>query len=102
MKRIIRWLKTKLRRWGAVADEPSNPEIIKPDINESTIDIFLGSEVANSIGDQKSGKDVPIPDIYANEHGDTVPHLEIPDQTSLDVGESDGVNPYDTAKLHKK
>jgi hypothetical protein len=102
MKRIIKWLKTKLRRWGTVADEPSNPEIIKPDINESTIDIFLGNEVANSMGDQKSGKDVPIPDIYADEHGDTVPHLEIPDQPSLDVGESAGVNPYDTAKMHKK
>ena len=102
MNRIFSWLKSKLRRWGAVADEPSTPEIIKPDINESTIDVFLGSAVANSMGDQKSGKDVPIPDIYADEHGDTVPQLEIPDQPSLDVSESDGVNPYDTAKIHKK
>lgn len=102
MKRIISWLATKLRRWGSVADEPSNPEIIKPDINESTIDVFLGNAVSNSMGDQKSARDVPIPDIYAEEHGDTVPDLEIPDQPSLDVGESDGVNPYDTAVLQKK
>lgn len=102
MKRIIRWLKTKLSRWRAVADGQSDPEVIKPDINESTIDIFLGDEVASSMRDQKSGKDVLMPDIYADEHGDTVPHLKIPDQPSLDVGESAGVNPYDTAKMHKK
>ena len=41
-------------------------------------------------------------DASEDEHGDTVPHLEFPDQPSLDVGESVGVNPYDTAKIHKK
>ncbi len=102
MKRIIRWLETKLSRWGAVVDEPSDSEVIKPDINESTIDVFLGDEVANSMQNQVSEKDVLMPDIYADDHVATVPNLKIPDQPSLDVGESAGVNPYDTAKMRKK
>ena len=73
-----------------MADKPSNPESVKPD------ELDLPKDMQDLVND------APIPDIYADEHGDTVPDLRIPDQPSLDVGESDGVNPYDTAKIHKK
>ena len=102
MKRIIRWLETKLSRGEAVADEPSNAEVVKPDIDESTTDIFLGSEVANLTQDQEPEKNVPMPDIYSDEYVATVPNLEILAPSSPDINESAGFNPYDTGTLQKK
>ena len=102
MKRIVRWLETKLSRGEAVADEPSNAEVVKPDVCESTIDIFLGDEVTNLTQDQEPEKNVLMPDVDVDEHIDTVPNLEVLDPSSPDIDESTGFNPYDTAKMHKK
>ncbi len=102
MKRIIRWLETKLSRGEAVADEPSNTEVVKPDIDKSTIDTFLGDEVANLMQDQEPEKNVLMPDIYSDEHVATVPNLEVLDPSSPDTDGSTGFNPYDTAVLQKK
>ena len=104
MQRIIRWLETKLSGWETptVADEASNSEVIRPDINESTIDIFLGDAVRHSMYKQESAKDVPMPDIYSDELVDTVPNLEIVDPSPADTDDSTGFNPYDTAVLQKK
>jgi hypothetical protein len=85
-----------------VADELGNPDVIKPDINESTIDIFLGDEVADSMHNQESAKDVLIPDIYSDEHATTVPNLDLVDSSPVTTDKSTGVNPYDTAVLRKK
>jgi len=43
-----------------------------------------------------------MPDIYADEHVATVPHLKVIDLTSPDIDKSIGFNPYDTAVLRKK
>jgi hypothetical protein len=104
MKRIVRWLETKLSRSeaSAVANEPGDSEIIKPDISESTIDVILGDEVASSMPDEISAKDVLMPDIYSDEHVPTVPNLKILNESLPDNDESTGFNPYDTATMHKK
>ena len=102
MKQISKWLAPKLSGWEAVEDKPSNADVIKPDINESTIDIFIGDEVANSTQKQVPPKDVLMPDIYSDEHVATIPNLKILDQPSLEDGESAGVNPYDTGVFQKK
>ena len=102
MNRISKWLTPKLSRSEAAEDEPSNADVIKPDINESTIDIFIGDEVANSMQNQVPAKDVLMPDIYSDEHVATVPNLKTLDQPSLEDGESAGINPYDTGILQKK
>ncbi len=86
MKRIIRWLERKLSRREAVADQPSNPESAKPD----EIDLGLPKELQDLVDDMSI--DLVV----------TVPNLEIPDQPSLEDGESAGFNPYDTATMHKK
>ena len=96
MKRIIRWLETKLSRPKSpdTSDVPSDSESAKPD------EIDLGIDLPKGL--QEPAKNVLMPDIYGAEHDATVPHLKIPDQPSLEVGESAGFNPYDTAKMDKK
>ena len=88
MKRIFTWLEGKLSRREAVTDQPSNPESAKPD------EIDLGLDLPKELQDLVD--DVSI-DLVV-----TVPNLEIPDQPSLEDGESAGFNPYDTATMHKK
>ncbi len=77
MKQIIRALASKLSR-------PKKPVV--DDQSSNTVSV----------------EEVSMPDIYADEHDVTVPHLKIPDQPSLEDGESAGFNPYDTAKMRKK
>jgi hypothetical protein len=77
MKRMIGALKAKLSRPKAL-DVPDQPN--------TTVSV----------------KEVLMPDIYGDEDVGTVPDLKIPDQPSLEVGESAGFNPYDTGTLQKK
>ena len=46
--------------------------------------------------------DLVMPDIYADEHVATAPHLKVIDLSSPDIDKSTGFNPYDTAVLRKK
>ena len=48
------------------------------------------------------GKDVLMPDIYADTHVDVQPNLKALDQPTPDIEEPNGFNPYDTAVLQKK
>ena len=96
MKLKITWLETVLSRWGVVANEPSNPESVKPVDNESD------GEVASSTRDQDPEKNAPMPDIYSDELSETVPDLRFLDQPSPGADESVGFDPYDTAKMQKK
>jgi len=90
VQRIIRWLITSLARpkVTTAADQPTKSSTVKSDnIAEDNLD---------------SGNSDLMPDVYAEEHATTAPGLKILDQTSPDVDESRGVNPYDTAVLQKK
>ena len=89
MKRIFRWLETRLARSKSPnpSDAPGASESVKPD--ESDLD-------------QESPKIVAMPDIYGDEHVPTVPNLKILDESSPDTDDSTGFNPYDTATMHKK
>ncbi len=87
MKLMITWLKSKLSRWGVVADAPSNPESINADELELPKDI------------QDLVNDATMPDIYTDKH---VPDRKFLDPSSQDADKTTGFNPYDTAKLHKK
>ena len=50
----------------------------------------------------ETGKNVVIPDAYADEDTATVPVLEISDEPSQEFDTSEGFNPYDTGSLYKK
>ena len=90
MKRIIRWLETKLSRREAAADELSNPESAEPD------EIDLGMDRPKDT--QEPAENVPMPDVNDDEHTVNSPNVEF----TLDTDESTGFDPYDTAKMHKK
>ncbi len=47
-------------------------------------------------------EDVVMPDIYGDEDVAAVPETKIIDQSSPDIEEPTGFNPYDTAVLRKK
>ncbi len=111
MKDIPKWLAESLSQPKKPVDDnqPSNPESIKPDINESTIDIFLGDAVANLSDHLEVAKRVLKPDEYFDESDEyseepdlTVPYLKILDPDSPDTITSTGFDPCDTVKMHKK
>ena len=91
MKLMITWLETILSRWGAVADAPRNSEDDESD-----------SDVASSTQGQGPEENATMPDIYADELAETVPHLRHLEPSSPDADKTTGFNPYDTAKMHKK
>ena len=90
MKLKITWLETVLSRWGVVANEPSNPESVKPD------ELDLPKEMQDLV------RDAPIPDIYADDHGSPAPSRNFLDPSSPDADKTTGFNPYDTSEMHKK
>ena len=104
MKDIPKWLAERLSQPKKPVDDnqPSNPESIKADINESTIDIFLGDAVANLSDHLELAKKVLKPDEYSEEPDLTVPYLKILDPDSPDTFTSTGFDPYDKVKMHKK
>ena len=93
MLRILRWLETRLSRPKS-PDASGESESVKPD------EIDLGIDLPKGL--QEPTKSVLMPDIYGEEHDATVPHLKIPDQPTLEDGESAGFNPYETAKMQKE
>jgi len=60
------------------------------------------SDVVDRPSKPLSVEDLVMPDIYADEHVATVPHLKDIDLSSPDIDKSTGFNPYDTAVLRKK
>ncbi len=96
MKRMIAWLETKLSRWGAGADEPSDPESVGPGVDGST------GAAANETHYEPGETNAPMPDIYADEHDAPAPDRKFLDPSSPDADKTTGFNPYDTASLYKK
>ena len=91
MKLMITWLETILSRWGAVADAPRNPA-----------DDESASDVASSTQGQEPKENATMPDIYADELAETMPHLRYLEPSSPDANKTTGFNLYDTVKMHKK
>jgi hypothetical protein len=77
MKRIIEALKAKLAR----------PK-----------DLIVDDQSSHTV----SADDVPTPDIYADEHVDTVPNLEVADPSVADADKTTKFDLDDTARMHKK
>ncbi len=107
MKRIIGALKAKLSRpkVPVAVEQPSNPVSVKPDDfenNDYKVEMLFDAEIHGRIDSQRPGKNILMPDIYADERVGTVPDLKVIDQPSPDADTSTGFNPYDTAKMHKK
>ncbi len=96
MKRVIAWLESILSRWGAGADEPSDPESVRPGVDGST------GDAANETHYRPGETNAPMPDIYAEEHDDPAPDRKFLDPSSPDADKTTGFNPYDTARMHKK
>jgi len=92
MNRIIKWLKTRLsRREVLVVTDPLNSS---ESVNADELD--LPKDMQDMV------RDAPMPDIYAEELAETVPHLRYLEPSSPDADKTTGFNPYDTANMHKK
>ena len=105
MKRIIGALKAKLSRpkVPVAVEQPSNPVSVKPgdfENNDYKVEMLFDAEVHGRIDSQGPGKNVLMPDIYADKSVATAPELEILAPPGTD--ESIGFDPYDTAKMQKK
>ncbi len=105
MKRIIERLKTKFSQPGTaiVLDQPSDSASVGNDNLEQddyVIETSLGADAPNRIVSQ--GKDVLMPDIYADRQVDIQPNNKALDQPTADIEEPDGFNDYDSAVLQKK
>ncbi len=104
MKDIPKWLAERLSQLKLSVEEDcqSNSESIKPDINESTIDIFLGDAVARLVDEQELVEKVLKYDEFSDELGQTVPDLKILEPDSSDTDNSTGSDPDDTVNMHKE
>ena len=89
MKRIIGWLETMLtRRPDSVADD--QPDALPDDY---AVDVPSDAEVAAWMEDNEPVEDECVA---------TVPCLSVLDTDSSEIDKSTGIDPYDTAQLHKK
>ena len=104
MKHIPKWLAERRSqpKKTAVENQPINSNKIKPDINESSIDIFLGGAVSSLVDDQDLVEKVLKLDKYSDELDLTVPDLKILEPDSSDKDQSTGFDPYDTGVFKKK
>lgn len=114
MKRIFEWLEDNLPRFKSLdlPDAPGESESVKPD--EIDLGVDLPKELRDLVNDvpipdvglakyiQESVKIAPMPDMYVDEHADTVPNLDVVDRHPDNSDSSPGFNPYDTARMHKK
>ena len=95
MKRIIRWLESKLSRREAAAEELSNPESAEPD------EIDLGMDRPKDL--QEPAENVPTPDVNDDDHTETAPNIEFTaDTDEADTDESTGFDLNDTANMRRK
>ena len=91
MKEIIRWLETKLFR-----SEPVNPPIESNSTDFDRTELILPKDMQDLVNEP------PSPDDGENAEGDTLPNLSLDAPSSSDADEPTGIDPYNTAKLHKK
>jgi hypothetical protein len=93
----MRWLETISSRPQEhhAGDQPSNPESIKPDFNESTIDIFLGDAVSSLVDEQELAEKVLMHYKHSDEVDITAPDLNILEPDTSDRDESTGIDPDD-------
>ena len=89
MKEIIRWLEAKLFR-----SKPVNPPIESKSTNPDRTKLDLPKDIQDLVNDAPSPGGV--------EDEDTLPNFSLDDPSSSDADEPTGIDPYDTAKLHKK
>jgi len=89
MKRIVGWLKSILTR-QPVSDADDQADDLPDDYS---VDVPTHAEVVAWMGDNESAEE---------EYTMTVPQLESFDLDLSDTDESTGIDPYDTAQLHKK
>ena len=104
MRDIPRWLsKRKSQLKLSVEDNrQSKSESIKPDINESTIDIFLGDAVSSLVDEQELAEKVLRLEKDADKLDQTVPDLKFLEPDSSDTDTSPGFDPDDTDVFQKK
>ena len=104
MKDIPKWLAERLSQLinPIEEDRPSKSACIKPDINESNIDIFLGDAVSSLVDEQELAEKVLRLDRNSDELDQTVPDLKILEPDSSDTDKSTGFDPYDTGVFQKK
>lgn len=60
------------------------------------------TESENQPADSVLVEDVVMPDIYAEDYEPTVPDLKTIDLRASGSAESEGFDPYDTVRMHKK
>ena len=94
MKQIISWLQAILSR-----SELNNPPIESEGTNRNELN--LPREIQDLVNDN-SLSDNNEYELEATMGDITVPNLKIDDPSSSDTDEPIGIDPYDTAKLHKK
>ena len=104
MKDIPKWLAERLSQLKnpLEKDRQSKFEYIKPDINESYIDIFLGDAVSSLIDEQELAEKVLRLDKNSDELDQTVPDLKIIDPDASDTDNSTGIDPDETVNVHKE
>ncbi len=89
MKRIIGWLESILtRRPDSGADDQADD---LPD--DYAVDVPSDAEVAAWMEDSEPAEEECVA---------TVPSLSVLDTDSSETDESTGIDPYDTAQMHKK
>ncbi len=95
MKHFVKWVTT----------QPRVPESVEPGDtanDDYSIETSFNVEGPDRIDTSGHGKEVLMPDIYADERVATEPELKDFDLRSPGVGEPSGFNPYDTGVLQKK
>ncbi len=92
MKDIPKWLAERLSklRKPVEDDRQNDAESVKPD------ELDLPKDMQDLVDD------VPSPDDVEDDDGNTLPNLSLNGPPSSDADEPTGIDPDDTAKLHKK
>ena len=94
MKDIIRWLEAKLFR-----SKPVNPPIESESTSPNELD--LPKDMQDLVNDNPLSDNGEY-ELEATMGDITAPNLILDDPSSSDADEPTGIDPYDTAKLHKK
>jgi hypothetical protein len=94
VKQIISWLQAILSR-----SQLNNPPIESEGTNRSELN--LPREMQDLVNDSPPSDNGEY-ELEATMGDITAPNLKIDDPSSSDADEPIGIDPYDTAKLHKK
>jgi hypothetical protein len=106
MGRILNWLETKFSRKSATIEAnqwrpPVAVRVKRPENAEEeyTVESSCGGAYPDLVENNRQGKDVPMPDIYACD--DTIAQRQLEDlnEPPLELGESAGSDPYNTGRF---